>query len=597
MAAPKVELGWDNSDLQAGAAKAQGILSGFATRARGTLGRAMSADVVGGFGQLTAALGSLAGLKAVIDDFDRLNDLAVQLDTSVESLQRLGAMAKLSGSDVETLVKGVSKLTRSLADAEGSEKTAEALRALGVSASQLRTLSLEEQVLALSDAFINARARGEGFAEVFDLMGRNGAELIPLLVQGREELQALADTPVLSQEQVQRLADFNDQLDAGVLKLKAWTADALLGLSDVAAVTGAALFGGFEGDFSERFDAAARALAQSKIEAEEAAAAQERQRQAAREAADEAKKIAAAQKAAAESIEKGQKELEAQEKRMQGIREQIDQAKESNLKQQLSPEENLEYARGKAADLEAKMKAAREKAYLEGMGGQDTEEILQLELQRQRLLGEILLLEEQISGEKERQQKAEAEKKAQQNEARAGIASDLQVLDLRARGRTKEADALEKQLRIQAEAKRIAVETGLSQEEALRIAQARSDLEDKAARRGERTENGRKRIMGFSRRATGLPDFGGLAEFDALQERDSNGRFKYAAFYRGNDRRFQTGTPPKSAHERAGEMLRGRAAANQTGGRGSDSVKLTEGNQIVQLLTEIREGIGEFTAV
>jgi hypothetical protein len=597
MAAPKVELGWDNSDLQAGTAKAQGILSGFAARARGTLGRAVSADVVGGFGQLTAALGSLAGLKAVIDDFDRLNDLAVQLDTNVESLQRLGAMAKLSGSDVETLVKGVSKLTRSLADAEGSEKTAEALRALGVSASQLRTLSLEEQVLALSDAFINARARGEGFAEVFDLMGRNGAELIPLLVQGREELQALADTPVLSQEQVQRLADFNDQLDAGVLKLKAWTADALLGLSDVAAVTGAALFGGFEGDFSERFDTAARALAQSKIEAEEAAAAQERQRQAAREAADEAKKIAAAQKAAAQAAEQNRKELEAQEKRMQGIREQIDQAKESNLKQQLSPEENLEYARGKAADLEAKMKAAREKAYLEGMGGQDTEEILQLELQRQRLLGEILSLEEQISGEKERQQKAEAEKKAQQNEARAGIANDLQVLDLRARGRTKEADALEKQLRIQAEAKRIAEETGISQEEALRIAKARSDLEDKAARRGERAENGRRRIMGFSRRATGLPDFGGLAEFDALQERDSNGRFKYAAFYRGSDRRFQTGTPPKSALERAGDMLRGRAAANQTGGRGSDSVKLTEGNQIVQLLTEIREGIGEFTAV
>jgi hypothetical protein len=525
----------------------------------------------------------------VIDDFDRLNDLTLQLDTSVESLQRLGAMAKLSGSDVETLVKGVSKLTRSLADAEGSEKTAEALRALGVSAAQLRAMSLEDQVMALSDAFINARERGQGFAEVFDLMGRNGAELIPLLMQGREELQALADTPVLSQEQVQRLADFNDQLDAGLLKLKAWTADAMLGLADLAAVTGAALFGGFEGDFSERFDAAGRALAQSKIEAEEAAAAQEKQRQAARAAAEEARKIAAAQKAAAE--------LEAQEKRMQGIREQIDQAKESNLKQQLSPAENLEYARGKVADLEAQMKAAREKAYMEGMGGQDTEEILQLELQRQKLLGEILSLEEQISNEKERQQKAEAEKKAQQNEARTGIANDLQVLDLRARGRTKEADALEKQLRIQAEAKRIAEETGMSQEEALRIAKAKSDLEDKAARRGERTENGRKRIMGFSREATGLPQWGGLAEFDALQERDANGRFKYAAFYHGSDRRFQTGTPQKSALERAGEVLRGKAASNQSGRGGSDSVKLTEGNQIVQLLTEIREGIGDFMAV
>lgn len=597
MSAPKVELGWDNTDLQAGAAKAQGILSGFAARARGTLGRAMKADVVGGFGQLTAAIGSLAGLKSVIDDFDRINDLAIQLDTSVESLQRLGAMAKLSGSDVETLVKGVSKLTRSLADAEGSEKTAEALRTLGVSASQLRSLSLEDQVMALSDAFINARQRGEGFAEVFDLMGRNGAELIPLLMQGREELQALAEVPVLSQEQVQRIAEFNDKLDEGLIKLKAWTADAMLGLSDVAAVTGAALFGGFEGDFSQRFDTAAKALAETKLQSEAAAAAQEKQRQAAREAADWAKKIAAAQKAATEGIEKGRKELEEQEKRMQGIRQQITEARDSNLKQQLSPQENLELAKGKAADLEARMKTARDKAYMEGKGGQETEEILQLELQREKLLGEILSLEQQISDEMERQQKAEAEKKAQQNEARAGIANDLQVLDLRSRGRTKEADALDKQLRIQAEAKRIAEETGMSQEEALRIAKAKSDLEDKAARRGERTENGRKRIMGFSRSGTGLPDFGGLAYFDALQEKDANGQNKYAAFYRGSDRRFQTGTPQKSALERAGEVLRGKAASNQSGGRGSDSVKLTEGNQIVQLLTEIREGIGDFTAI
>jgi len=82
-----------------------------------------------------------------------------------------------------------------------------------------------------------------------------------------------------------------------------------------------------------------------------------------------------------------------------------------------------------------------------------------------------------------------------------------------------------------------------------------------------------------------------------LQEKNANGQNKYAAFYRGSDRRFQTGTPQKSALERAGEMLRGKAVLNQLSGRGSDSVKLTEGNQIVQLLTEIREGIGDFTAV
>jgi len=503
MAAPKVELEWDNTDLQAGAAKAQGILTGFASRARNTLGKAMSADVVGGFGQMAAAVGSLAGLKSVIDEFDRLGDLSVQLNTSVESLQRLGAMAKLSGSDVDTLVKGVSKLTRSLAEAENSEKTADALKQLGVSASSLRSMSLEEQVMALSEAFISARSRGEGFAEVFDLMGRNGAELIPLLMQGREELQALADTPVLSAEQVQRLADFNDQLDSGLLKLKAWSAEALLGLADFAAVSGVALFGGLDGSFTERVEQAASALAQSKVESEQAAAAQEKQRAAAREAADWARKIAAAQKEAADSIEKGQKELEAQEKRMQGIREQIAQAKDSNLKQKLTPEENLELAKGNVADIEARMKAARDKAYMEGKGGQDTEEVLQLELQRQKLLGDILSLEQQITVEKDRQQQAEAEKASQQNIAKAGLSSELQVLELRSRGRNKEADALERQARIQQEARRIAEETGLSMQESLRIAQAKSALEEKAA---SRDGDGRKRIQGYSALSQGTAE-------------------------------------------------------------------------------------------
>ena len=357
--------------------------------------------------------------------------------------------------------------------------------------------------MALSEAFISARSRGEGFAEVFDLMGRNGAELIPLLMQGREELQALADTPVLSAEQVQRLADFNDQLDSGLLKLKAWSAQALLGLADFAAVSGVALFGGLDGSFTERVEQAASALAQSKVESEEAAAAQEKQRAAAREAADWARKIADAQKEASDSIEKGQKELEAQEKRMQGIREQIAQAKDSNLKQKLTPEENLELAKGNVADIEARMKAARDKAYMEGKGGQDTEEVLQLELQRQKLLGDILSLEQQITSEKDRQQQAEAEKASQQNIAKAGLSSELQVLELRSRGRNKEADALERQARIQQEARRIAEETGLSMQESLRIAQAKSALEEKAA---SRDGDGRKRIQGYSALSQGTTE-------------------------------------------------------------------------------------------
>ena len=578
MAAPKVELGWDNTDLQAGAAKAQGILSGFASRARSTLGKAMSADVGGGFGQIAAAVGSLAGIKSVIDDFDRLNDLSVQLDTSVESLQRLGVMAKLSGSDVETLVKGVSKLTRSLADAENSEKTAESLKQLGVSASDLRSMSLEGQIMALSDAFISARGRGEGFAEVFDLMGRNGAELIPLLMQGREELQALADTPVLSQEQVQRLAEFNDQLDAGILKLKAWTAESLLGLADFASVSGVALFGGLDGSFTERVEQAATALAKSKLESEEAAAAQEKQRQAAREAADWAKKNAAFQKAAAESIEKGQKELEAQEKRMQGIREQINQSKDGNLKQQLTPDENLDLAKGNVAEIEAKMKAAREKAYMEGNGGQDTEEVLQLELQRQKLLGDILTLEQQISAEKDRQQQAEAEKTAEQSQARSGMANDLQVLELRARGRNKEADALERQARIQQEARRIAEETGLSQQESLRIAQTKSALEERAA---NRQEGGRQRIQGYSAMSQGGADDARSRAEQRMAEARSRVQSSYDRFMPG----LKGGQQENPLAQRAAQN----AAADKAPADNATSQQATQ--LVTQILPQILEAL------
>lgn len=495
MAAPKVELGWDNSMLQAGAAKAQGIVAGFAAKARSTLGKAMSADVVGGFGQLTAAVGSVAGLRELLNSFDRFDDLSIQLNMSVESLQRLGLAAKLSGSDVETLAKGMSKLTRSLAEAESSEKTSEALRELGISASQLRRLSVEEQVVALSDAFITARARGEGFAEVFDLMGRNGAELIPLLMQGREQLEALADAPVLSKDQVQRLSDFNDKLDEGLAKMKAWTAGSLLEISDLAAVAGLTLFGDLDGSFIERLDQAADALARSRVEAESAAAEQERQNQAARETADWAKKIAEAQKAAADSIEKGQKELEAQEKRLKSIREQITRAKDANLKQQLTPEENLEMARGQAASVEAKIKEARDAAYMEGNGGQDTEDILRLELERQQILGDIIALEQLIAAEKERQQKADQERADSQRQSASDLAGELQVLQLRAAGRNREADALERQQRIQAEARRIVEQTGMAQEQARRVAEERARLEEKVS--GQQ-EAGRKRIQGYS---------------------------------------------------------------------------------------------------
>ena len=154
---------------------------------------------------------------------------------------------------------------------------------------------------------------------------------------------------------------------------------------------------------------------------------------------------------------------------------------------------------------------------------------------------------------------------------------------------------MERQARIATEAKNIAEETGLSKEQAMRLARTKADLEDKVAKRGDSAKNGRKRIIGY-KRPDNMPNFSGLAYFDALQERDSGG-YKYDAFNRAGDTRSSKGTSRKSAQERAGELLRARAAANGNKEGGAGTVRLTEGNQILQLLTEIREGIGDFAAV
>ena len=61
---------------------------------------------------------SLAAVRA-LDELDRVGDLAAQLNELPETIQRIGAMGKLSGSDVETVVKAMNKLNKELATAKG----------------------------------------------------------------------------------------------------------------------------------------------------------------------------------------------------------------------------------------------------------------------------------------------------------------------------------------------------------------------------------------------------------------------------------------------------------------------------------------------
>ena len=44
-----------------------------------------------------------------MNEFDRIGDLAVRFDTSAETIQKVGAAAKLSGADIEAVAGAMTK--------------------------------------------------------------------------------------------------------------------------------------------------------------------------------------------------------------------------------------------------------------------------------------------------------------------------------------------------------------------------------------------------------------------------------------------------------------------------------------------------------
>lgn len=147
------------------------------------------------------------------------------------------------------------------------------------------------------------------------------------------------------------------------------------------------------------------------------------------------------------------------------------------------------------------------------------------------------------------EQKASAEKASQQGEALNLLKAEFAILHAKATGQNQLADALQRELNIRQEAKRIAEATGMAEERALQIARQKADLEEKAngakggdsryGADGRRLSDGRMKITGFSRDRDGLRPFAGLDEFYGMQ------RARMAGV--GPGERFKSLKPPGSA--------------------------------------------------
>lgn len=170
-----------------------------------------------------AAAFSVAGIvsfmKSTIDLADRLNDVAMQTGFTVEQLSALGNAAKLNGSNTETLTTGLIKLNRAISEAgSGSQEQLKAFQALGITQEELRNKAPIDIFYQVADAFSSANDGAVKTDISMKLLGRSGAELIPVLNQGSTELKKFGAS--FTAEDAQKASEFNDNIDKIVINLQ-----------------------------------------------------------------------------------------------------------------------------------------------------------------------------------------------------------------------------------------------------------------------------------------------------------------------------------------------------------------------------------------
>lgn len=186
-----VRLEAETAKYQSELEKAKRQLSGFEKSSNVSISKIAAAA---GVAATVAASGFVALAKSAIDSADAINDLSKSTGISVESLSQLKYAAELSGTDIDSLAKGMQKLSKSAVDAStGSKSAMEAFNALGVSPTNADgSLKDVDSLLGdIADAFSQFEDGAGKAAVAQDLFGQSGVSLIPFLNQGRKGIDDL----------------------------------------------------------------------------------------------------------------------------------------------------------------------------------------------------------------------------------------------------------------------------------------------------------------------------------------------------------------------------------------------------------------------
>lgn len=182
-----VELFTENSKFVRGLALAKKQLQAFAAFTTG-IGRRLVAIGGGILGVFGAAVLQFARAG------DQIEKMTHRTGFSAEALSALGFAAEQSGASVEMLDKSLAGMARFALQADrGLASATDVLHMLGLESNALAGLAPEEKFKTLAQAISEVADPTQRAGLALAVFGRSGRELLPLLNQGRDGIQALTD--------------------------------------------------------------------------------------------------------------------------------------------------------------------------------------------------------------------------------------------------------------------------------------------------------------------------------------------------------------------------------------------------------------------
>jgi hypothetical protein len=186
----RVVLGADTAALDKGLKDSQSNLAAF--------GASVATGVAAAAAAVAAAAVAIGiAMQRTIDDMDKLSKSSAKLGIPVEQLSALAYAADLSDVSFESLSKGVAKLSKNMVEAAAkpTSEAANAFKALGVSVkdSDGKLKSSQEVMGEVADKFAGLKDGAGKTAVSIALFGRAGADLIPMLNDGKDGLKSMSD--------------------------------------------------------------------------------------------------------------------------------------------------------------------------------------------------------------------------------------------------------------------------------------------------------------------------------------------------------------------------------------------------------------------